>query len=78
MIIDFILSKDPATEHGGDVAMTRLVMDLARESFVVRGLALSRDVALSGDGIHRTEKPAVKSLALAASSIRRQKSRIRR
>jgi glycosyltransferase involved in cell wall biosynthesis len=76
MRVDFILSKDPATEHGGDVAMTKLVMDLARQSFDVRGFALSPDPGRSGDGIIRTRKPPVNSLALVGTSLGGQKSLI--
>lgn len=76
MRVDFILSKDPATEDGGDVAMTKLVMALARDSFTVRGLALSRDVTLVGDDICRTEKPRINGVALIARSVGTRKSLI--
>lgn len=76
MRVDFLLSKDPATEHGGDVAMTKLVMALARDSFTVRGIALSHDVTLVGDDICRTEKPPISAVALLTRSIRTRKSLI--
>ena len=75
MRVDFILSKDPATEHGGDVAMTKLVMALARESFVTRAYALSNGPSRP-DGIRRTAKPVRQPLALLRSSIRSRRSLI--
>lgn len=74
MRVDFLLSKDPATEHGGDVAMTKLVMALARDSFTVRGIALSNNVGLSGDDISRTPKPPFNGVALMYRSFRTRKS----
>lgn len=76
MKIEFILSKDPATEHGGDVAMSKLVMSLARQSFSVRGIALSRSRLIRDDDITRVAKPALAKLTLAARSIRTSRSLI--
>lgn len=76
MRVDFILSKDPASEHGGDVAMTRLVMSLARASFSVRGLALSRETQVFGDDIRRTPKPPLNGVDLLLKGIRTQRSLI--
>lgn len=56
--------------------MTKLVMDLARQSFEVGGLALSRNVGRSDDDIVRTEKPAINKLGLLASSFQRSRSLI--
>ncbi|MEZ2388354.1 glycosyltransferase [bacterium RCC_150] len=76
MIVDFILSKDPATEHGGDVAMSKLVMSLARHSCTVRGIALSRTPALRGDEITRVLKPSLDKIALVFGSLRTGRSLI--
>ena len=37
----FILSKDPVLEHTGDVALARMLMQLAADSFEVSAIALS-------------------------------------
>ncbi|MDJ0395614.1 glycosyltransferase [Rhodococcus sp. G-MC3] len=64
----FLLSKDPVTEHGGDIALSRLMMQLAREAFEVRALCLSKDTAPSPDpDVTRVEKPGVNASLLLKS-----------
>lgn len=40
-VAEFLVSKDPATERTGDMAMLNLVLDLAREAVSTRYIALS-------------------------------------
>ncbi|KZF09499.1 glycosyl transferase [Rhodococcus sp. EPR-157] len=64
----FLLSKDPITEHGGDIALSRLMMQLAREAFEVRSLCLSREADPSPDpDVTRIPKPGVNARLLARS-----------
>lgn len=64
----FLLSKDPVTEHGGDIALSRLMMQLAREAFEVRSLCLSKETAPSPDAdVTRVAKPGVNTSLLLKS-----------
>ncbi|OZE85045.1 glycosyl transferase [Rhodococcus sp. 15-649-1-2] len=64
----FLLSKDPVTEHGGDIALSRLMMQLAREAFEVRSLCLSQESEQSPDpDVTRVAKPAVDARLLLKS-----------
>nr|WP_296769787.1 glycosyltransferase [Rhodococcus sp. (in: high G+C Gram-positive bacteria)] len=64
----FLLSKDPVTEHGGDIALSRLMMQLAREAFEVRSLCLSKETAPSPDpDVTRVAKPGVNASLLLKS-----------
>ncbi|MDH6181683.1 glycosyltransferase involved in cell wall biosynthesis [Microbacteriaceae bacterium SG_E_30_P1] len=66
----FLLAKDPTIDHGGDIALSRLVMRLAAESVSVRGIALSRAADPSPDAsIRRIPKPPVSVPKLAATSL---------
>ncbi|MCK0438073.1 glycosyltransferase [Gordonia alkaliphila] len=69
----FLLSKDPVHDAGGDVTMTRLVMNLARESRPVRAIALSTKGVSDGDVI-RVPKPPVSRFSLLTSSLRSGRS----
>ena len=42
--VTFLLSKDPATEHGGDIELSRVAMRLAAESFDVSAICMSHGV----------------------------------
>ncbi|MBY6413770.1 glycosyltransferase [Rhodococcus sp. BP-252] len=64
----FLLSKDPITEHGGDIALSRLMMQLAREAFEVRSLCLSKETEPSPDpDVTRVLKPRVDAKLLLKS-----------
>ena len=70
----FLLSKDPITEHGGDIALSRLMMQLAREAFEVRSLCLSKETEPSPDpDVTRVHKPNVNT-ALLLRSLRPTRS----
>jgi glycosyltransferase involved in cell wall biosynthesis len=49
----FLLSKDPVADHGGDVELSRLVMELAAETFDVSAICLSHEPSgtLAFDGV---------------------------
>ena len=71
-VATFLLAKDPTIDHGGDIAMSRLVMQLAAESVSVRALCLSRSAEPSPDPmVRRIAKPPLSLAKLAARSIRR-------
>lgn len=70
----FLLSKDPTTTHGGDLTLSRLLMDLARESASVDVLCLSYDESSTSQGIQRVQKPEVSLAKIAARSLRDRKS----
>lgn len=79
--VTFLLSKDPETEHGGDLTLSRLVMSLAAEAFEVAGICLSTSVASTvstpmpaGVPLVKVPKPAVRRLRLAADSVRSRRS----
>lgn len=64
----FLLSKDPITEHGGDIALSRLMMQLAGDAFEVRALCLSKEPDASPDpAVTRVPKPGVDSTLLLKS-----------
>ncbi|WP_072806230.1 glycosyltransferase [Rhodococcoides yunnanense] len=70
----FLLSKDPTTEHGGDIALSRLMMQLAREAFEVRSLCLSKESAPSPHpDVTRVAKPGVDT-SLLLKSLRPNRS----
>lgn len=77
--VTFLLSKDPVTEEGGDVALSRLVMRLAADAFDVSAICLSGqrgDATLWPDGpaLTRVPKPAIKPARLLADALRRRRS----
>ncbi len=64
----FLLSKDPVTEHGGDIALSRLMMQLAREAFEVRSLCLSKESEPSPNpDVTRVAKPDIDAKLLLKS-----------
>jgi glycosyltransferase involved in cell wall biosynthesis len=77
----FLLSKDPVVEHGGDVALSRLFIELAAESFDVSVICLSAengsitaDFVKGGVEVTRVRKPAVRPLSLLAGAARSRRS----
>ncbi|MFD7012385.1 glycosyltransferase [Rhodococcus jostii] len=73
--VTFLLSKDPTTEHGGDIALSRLVMRLAREHFDVRAVCLSGIDGDAPDGrLVRVPKPPVRRLPLLLGRVGARRS----
>jgi glycosyltransferase involved in cell wall biosynthesis len=79
--VTFLLSKDPDTEHGGDIALSRLVIRLAAEAFDVSAICLSdatgeltAGFVPGGVRLTRVSKPAVSVRALLPSSLRKRRS----
>lgn len=70
----FLLSKDPSTTHGGDLTLSRLLVDLARESAEVDLLCLSYEPSSTADGLRRVQKPDVSLAHIAARSLRDNRS----
>lgn len=71
----FLLSKDPTVDHGGDIALSRLMMQLAAESVTVDALCLSRESGPSPDpAVTRVGKPEVRLPRLAARSLAKRRS----
>lgn len=77
----FLLSKDPVVEHGGDVALSRLFVELAAESFEVSVICLAvesgsvtADFVPGGVQVTRVRKPAVRPLNLLAAAARSRRS----
>ncbi|UCZ59046.1 glycosyltransferase [Mycolicibacterium phocaicum] len=77
----FILSKDPVLEHTGDVALARMLMQLAADSSEVSAIALSplpgtvtADLIPGGLPLERVHKPAVRPHRLLIDSLRRRRS----
>ena len=71
----FLLSKDPTVDHGGDIALSRLMMRLAAESVKVDSVCLSRETSPSPDAaVRRVPKPEVSLPTLALRSVARRRS----
>jgi glycosyltransferase involved in cell wall biosynthesis len=77
----FLLSKDPVVEHGGDVALSRLFVELAAESFEVSVICLAAesgsvtaDFVPGGVEVTRVRKPAVRPLNLLAAAATSRRS----
>jgi len=74
--VAFLLSKDPATTHGGDLTISRELMAISRTAHETVGLCLSPDVSstrLDGD-LWKVPKPGVAPAAIALRSLRRRRS----
>ena len=76
-----LLSKDPALEHGGDVAMSRVFMELAARDFEVSAICLSRESGFTtldlGDiaiPLTRVHKPAINPAKLVLGAVRSRRS----
>ncbi|GAA4777253.1 glycosyltransferase [Microbacterium gilvum] len=73
----FLLAKDPTVDHGGDIALSRLVMRIARESMSVDSIALSRRPEPSPDAdVTRISKPPVSASRLVARSLLNRRSTV--
>ncbi|GAB7071630.1 glycosyltransferase [Mycobacterium hodleri] len=77
----FLLSKDPVVEHGGDVALSRLFVELAAENFQVSVICLAAesgsvtaDFVPGGVQVTRVRKPAVRPLNLLAAAAKSRRS----
>ncbi|MGV0852776.1 glycosyltransferase [Mycolicibacterium phlei] len=78
--VTFLLSKDPATQHGGDIELSRVAMRLAAEAFDVAALCLSAEngsttVDLVPGGLPLTrvyKQPVDKAKILAKSLLQRR------
>ncbi|MBJ7289140.1 glycosyltransferase family 4 protein [Williamsia sp.] len=71
----FLLSKDPETEHGGDMAMARVLMAIAREQVdEVTVICLSSAASSSTPGMTRVPKPRVDPVRLLVGSARKRMS----
>ena len=77
----FLLSKDPVVEHGGDVALSRLFVELAAESLEVSVICLAAesgsitaDFVPGGVRVTRVRKPAVRPLNLVGAAVRSRRS----
>ena len=80
--VAFLVSKDPVTEHGGDIALARVVLRLAAEAFEIRAMCLSdeppgesvTDVIKGGLRLLRIAQHPVKPAQLLAGSVRQRRS----
>ena len=79
--VAFLMSKDPTSEHGGDVALSREFIALAAESFDVSVICLSSetgscvaDFAPGSVLVTRVRKPAVRTLKLLRTAVRLRRS----
>jgi polysaccharide biosynthesis protein PslH len=74
----FLMSKDPVADHGGDVELSRLVMELAAPKFDVSVICLSHEPAgtLTFDGVPlvRVSKSGVQPLRLLLDVARTRRS----
>lgn len=71
----FLLSKDPALERSGDVAVMELLLGLASRDHEVTALCLSEHPgAPEVPGLVRLPKPRVRPAALAARALARRRS----
>ncbi|MEV7398056.1 glycosyltransferase [Aeromicrobium sp. NPDC092404] len=76
MKVAFLLSKDPATTHGGDLTISRELMAISRSAHETVGLCLSPDVTSTrqdGD-LWKVPKPSVAPASIALRSLRRGRS----
>lgn len=81
--VTFLLSKDPVTQHGGDLTLSRLVIGIAAEAFDVDVICLSEDNGAGADPMRKTAirltrvpKPLVNVRTLAVDSIRSRRSMV--
>ena len=80
--VTFLLSKDPATEHGGDIELSRVVMRLAAESFEVSAICMSHetpgfvmtDVVQGGLPLTRVYQGPVQKGRLLVGALRTNRS----
>jgi len=67
--VAFLVSKDPVTEHGGDIELARVVMRLAAESFDIRAVCLSDEPP--GDSVVDVVKGGLKLTRVAQHPVKR-------
>lgn len=80
----FLLSKDPTTQQGGDIELSRVAMRLAAESFDVSAICLSQqrpglmnsDVVEGGLPVTRVPKGSVRPARLLIDSLRKRRSMV--
>jgi len=80
--VAFLVSKDPKTEHGGDVELARVALRLAAESFDIRAICLSDeppgdttvDVVKGGLRLKRVVQHPVDKVGLLSGAIRHRRS----
>ena len=74
----FLLSKDPVADHGGDVELSRLFLELAAPAFEVSVICLSHEppgtLAFDGVPLVRVPKSGVQPLRLLADVARSGRS----
>ncbi len=74
----FLLSKDPVADHGGDVELSRLVLELAAQDFEVSAICLSHEPAGRPDfgpvPLVRVHKAGVQPLRLLLDVARTGRS----
>ena len=80
--VTFVLSKDPSTQQGGDIELSRVAMRLAAEAFDVSAICLSderpgfmiTDVVEGGLPLTRVPKGRVQPARLLIDSLRKRRS----
>jgi glycosyltransferase involved in cell wall biosynthesis len=80
--VAFLVSKDPVTEHGGDIELARVAMRLAAESFDIRAHCLSDeqpgesvvDVVKGGLRLNRIVQHPVNRRQLLTGALRHRRS----
>jgi glycosyltransferase involved in cell wall biosynthesis len=78
--VAFLLAKDPAHEHGGDVAISNVMIELAARTFDVSVICLSKQRAASettlpgGVRLTTVAKPEIRPLNLLAAAVTRRRS----
>jgi hypothetical protein len=70
----FLLGKDPATSHGGDMTMFRAIRDIASERFETEIICLSDEPGRSDADVARVRKPSLSLPPLALQSLLRRRS----
>jgi glycosyltransferase involved in cell wall biosynthesis len=77
----FLLSKDPVFEHTGDIALVRMLMRLAADSFEVSAVCLSResgtttaDLVSGGLPLRRVRKSEIRPRKLLTTSLGARRS----
>ena len=70
----FLLGKDPATSHGGDMTMFRTMHSIASERFATEVICLSDRADIDEPDIARLRKPSVSLPQLAIRSVARRRS----
>jgi len=70
----FLLGKDPATSHGGDMTMFRTMRSIASERFSTEVICLSDRTGGDDPDIVRVEKPSVSWPRLVVRSLARSRS----